>query len=529
MTHEEYKDRFPTVAVIGAGTMGAGIAQLAATHGHQVLLFDVNAPQLDTAMTKMMATMAKLVAKGKFTEQQVTELRQRITLATDLKELADADLVIEAIIEDLAIKRSLFAELETLVSPGAILASNTSSLSISAIAQGMTHPDRFLGMHFFNPAPVMKLVEVVAGIDSDPDLVEQVKGLATSWRKVAVIAKSTPGFIVNRVARPYYAEALRMVEEGFARPDTIDAVLTGCGGFRMGPFTLTDLIGHDVNYAVTASVYDAFYQDSWFRPSLVQKDLVDAGHLGRKSGKGFYDYSDPSAVHVAPEALAHPVPAGASSSEKVTAIGSGESPLQPLMDRLREHYGAEGVRTLHSTAKGTGGLESGELRLGDDIRLLLCDGRLAEQHQADSSGQSVCVIDICGDLSQTPWLYMAGSSRVTDEHKDRIAQCFAPLGIRVIFGADSPGLIVLRTVAMLANLGFDAAFKGVCSLEDVDNAMRYGVNYPKGPIQWAKEVGIPRIRYTLRNLYELYQDDRYRLSYPLAAPGHPLTKGNVSK
>lgn len=519
MTTQDLSQRFATVAVIGAGTMGAGIAQLAATHGHKVLLFDLAEAPLEQAMTKMMASLSRLVTKGKFTEQQVADLRQRITLVTDLAQLSGADIVIEAIVENLDIKRKLFSDLEELVDTRTVLASNTSSLSISALARGMTEPSRFVGMHFFNPAPVMKLVEVVAGIDSDPAILSEVQQLATSWRKVAVQAKSTPGFIVNRVARPYYAEALRLVEEGFGTPAKIDTVLTACGGFRMGPFTLTDLIGHDVNYAVTESVYHAFYQDSWFKPSLVQKDLVDAGHLGRKSGKGFYDYSDSAAQATSAESQAdidpsrHAYAAGSELGAASIRLTGCCGVLAQLGGRLQD-VGAE----LNEQQPGCGSRGEIEISDGDQqLTLRLSDGKTAEQLQRAERDRVAMVIDLAADFATAEFIHIACSSKATDADRNLAARAFAKAGIRVIFGADSPGLVVMRTVAMLANLGYDAVFKGVCSAEDVDNAMRFGVNYPKGPLSWAQEVGLGHVKATLENLRSAYQDDRYRVSYLLSS------------
>lgn len=533
MTTQDLSQRFATVAVIGAGTMGAGIAQLAATHGHKVLLFDLAEEPLEKAMTKMMASLSRLVTKGKFTEQQVSDLRQRIVLVTDLASLADADIVIEAIVEDLAIKRKLFSDLEGLVDERTVLASNTSSLSISALARGMAHPSRFVGMHFFNPAPVMKLVEVIAGIDSDPAVLSEVQQLATSWRKVAVQAKSTPGFIVNRVARPYYAEALRLVEEGFGSPATIDTVLTACGGFRMGPFALTDLIGHDVNYAVTESVYHAFYQDSWFKPSLVQKDLVDAGHLGRKSGKGFYHYSDsaaktgqspsPSQSKGKSQSLAdidpsrHAFATAAELGSASISLVAGNGALAPLQDRLRACCPAEPAERSEQQQSSA---STGAIAISDgdqQLTLRLTDGMTADQQQRAEPNRVVMLIDLAADFATAEYLHVACSTKATEADRALVARVFAKAGIGVIFGADSPGMVVMRTVAMLANLGYDAVFKGVCSAEDVDNAMRFGVNYPKGPLSWAQEVGLAQITATLQNLYSAYHDDRYRSSYLLSS------------
>jgi 3-hydroxybutyryl-CoA dehydrogenase len=284
------------VGIVGAGAMGAGIAQVAAQAGHQVLLFDQSEKALLTAETNLKKTLARLVEKGKLTELDATALAQRITYSEDLEDFKPCGLVIEAIVEQLEIKKKLFSRLEQVVSNSAILATNTSSLSIAALASAVQHKSRLLGIHFFNPAPLMPLVEIIPGITTSTAVANQARALINSWGKHTVMAKDTPGFIVNRVARPFYAEALKMYEEGVADMATIDWAMKTIGGFRMGPFELMDLIGHDVNYVVTETVWTQFYYDPRFKPSITQKRLLEAGWLGRKTQRGFYDYAEGAAA-----------------------------------------------------------------------------------------------------------------------------------------------------------------------------------------------------------------------------------------
>ena len=261
------------VAVIGSGTMGAGIAEVAAAAGHPVRIFDINPKAVDLAIEGIAGRLASRVARGKLASEQADALLARLHPAHDLAALADADLVIEAASERLEVKTALFAQLAAICAPSTLLTSNTSSISITAIAAGVKTPERVAGLHFFNPAPVMKLVEIVRGLETDADTLNALRELAVAWKKQPVVCRSTPGFIVNRVARPFYAETLRALEEQIATPATLDAVLRDAGGFAMGPLQLTDLIGHDVNYAVTESVFHAFGSDPRFQPSLVQKEL----------------------------------------------------------------------------------------------------------------------------------------------------------------------------------------------------------------------------------------------------------------
>ena len=280
------------VGIIGSGAMGSGIAQVAAQAGHSVILNDTNAAALEKAKANFANTFSKLVEKGKVTTEEATTIQNRISYSTSLNDFANCGLVIEAIVENLDVKRTVFQQLEGIVSESCVLASNTSSLSITSIAASCNKANRVMGIHFFNPAPLMPLVEIIPALQSDNALVDEMKALITSWKKVPVIAKDTPGFIVNRVARTFYGEALRIYEEGLADMATIDAAMREIGGFKMGPFELMDLIGNDVNYAVTESVFAAFYFDQRFKPSITQKKIVEAKWYGKKSGRGFYDYSE---------------------------------------------------------------------------------------------------------------------------------------------------------------------------------------------------------------------------------------------
>jgi 3-hydroxybutyryl-CoA dehydrogenase len=282
------------IGVVGAGTMGAGIAQVAAQAGHRVVLTDTNPEQLKKAEQQISSSLLKLTEKGKFSSEEAEEIKNNMAYSTQLSELQEAALVIEAIVENLAVKHQVFTQLEQVVSPTCILASNTSSLSIASIGSCLQDPSRFLGIHFFNPATLMPLVEVIPGVATSSENTQHIEELITSWHKTVVVCKDTPGFIVNRVARPFYGEALRIYEEGLADFATIDWAMTTIGGFKMGPFTLMDYIGNDINYTVTETVFAAFYFDPRFKPSFTQKRHMEAGFLGRKTGRGFYNYQEGS-------------------------------------------------------------------------------------------------------------------------------------------------------------------------------------------------------------------------------------------
>jgi 3-hydroxybutyryl-CoA dehydrogenase len=480
------------IGVVGSGAMGAGIAQVAAVAGARVLLTDAAPGVAGRAVDQIRQRVTDRVAQGKLDADPAA---LELSAAADLAGLSGCDLVIEAIVEDLAAKRGLLAELEQAVRDGCVLATNTSSLSVTALGAALARPERFVGLHFFNPVPAMRLVEVVSGLATAPATADKAASLAAGWGKTVVRCSDTPGFIVNRVARPFYAEAWRLLEENAASPAVIDAVLTGAGGFRMGPFALMDLIGHDVNEAVTTSVWSAFGHDPRFAPALPQRALVQAGWLGRKSGRGVYEYGEGAAGAGAAPAQSAPAPR--------TVVEHGRSPLRPLLDRS----GVAVITASHSTAPPL--LASGVVELPGGALLAQCAGAPASALSAPS-GRPVIVADRVLDPEKATAIAVAASDGCPRTALAEAVGLFQAAGLAVYVIDDAPGLIVTRTVAMLANLAADAAAARVASPADVDTAMKLGTGYPRGPLAWADQWGAADVLAILDALENWYRDSHYR-------------------
>ena len=491
-----------TVLVIGAGIMGAGIAQVAAQAGHRVRLYDSRDGAAADAKRKLAATFDGLVGKGKIVPEAATAALARIETIAALAEAQDCGLVVEAIVENLEVKRSLLKQLEAVVAPDCVLATNTSSISVTALANGMTHPQRLVGMHFFNPVPLMKLVEVVSGLHTDAAVAAAIHALSAAWGKVPVHTKSTPGFIVNRIARPYYAETLALLQEQAAEPKALDACLKGAG-FRMGPCELMDLIGHDTNFAVTRSVYEANFFDKRFVPSLVQCEMVDGGLLGRKSGRGFYRHGDGAAAPALPVAVQD----APQMAREVTVHGNGEIAdwLEQSVKVALAPQGWGPARDRQSTWVG--------LAI-DDARLVLTDGHSAREHAAALDVHDVAVFDRPLLLPATSGVALAYSlSPDASEHWQAQAPAWlAALGFSPQRLSDTPGLVVARTVAMLINEAADAVLQGVCTASGADTAMKLGVNYPAGPFEWLARWDRREVIRVLDALDAEYRGERYRVS-----------------
>jgi 3-hydroxybutyryl-CoA dehydrogenase len=463
------------LGVVGAGPMGAGIAQVGLTCGMKVILFDLSAEALGKARTDIMARIARMVEKGQLPEGAVADAETRLELASDLARFAPAELVIEAIVERLEPKQQLFADLEAIVAPDAILASNTSSLSIAAIASRCTGKHRVCGLHFFNPVPLMKLVEVVVGPSTSADVTARAIAFSRQIAKVPVTVKDGPGFLVNLQGRAYVTEGLAVVQESVTDPATVDRIMRDGAGFRMGPFELMDLTGIDVNYPVSTFIHQGYQYDPRLKTTPLHALMADAGRFGRKTGQGFHDYSPGAALPPAP-----PAPSGRS--------------LRPCFGEASPHWAA-----------------LGNVEEGSDVILIAPIGEdcATACHRLGLDPRETVAVDFtAADRKHLTVMAAVGGRAKADEAADWLRGS----GFAVEVIADSPGFVLQRILAMVANLGCELAQIGVGAPADIDTAMKLAQNYPLGPLEWAEKLGVAVTHEIMCQLQAITGSDRYRPS-----------------
>ncbi len=507
-----------TIAVAGAGTMGSGIALAALLAGLRAILYDIDEALLERARDYI---------EGHLQRKQRAINIKYLSLTSDVSKFQPAGVVIEAIPEDLSLKQELFRRLDQICPPPAILATNTSTLSVTAIAGAVTSPERVAGMHFFNPAPVLPLVEVVRGARSSPATVQSLTDLAKKMGKTPVVAGDTPGFIVNRVARPFYGEALRLLGEGAASHDQIDRLLREAGGFKMGPFELMDLIGIDINFTATQSMYEQTFLEPRYRPHILQARMVQDNALGRKTGRGFYTYDSPG-------------PRTETSPEPVSPLAPGSTVLlcegswAPGIKELNQEAGldlrvvqAEESSQAEATPEAVAGIAVAGRHegLGQAIRVLdrmlepgaplfvqCADITLAEAASYAKHHQQRLVGFDGLFFSNGPAASLVAAPKLAPQVRQAALSYLAGLGKSGVWVQDSPGLVLPRLVCMLANEAAFALGEGVAEAATIDLAMQLGTNYPKGPLEWAAQLGYNRVVTVLEHLHNEYGEERYRIS-----------------
>lgn len=479
-----------TVAVIGAGAMGRGIAQVAAQGGYQVLIFDAAAGAAQAGIAAVAGQLGQLVDKGRISADDAKAASARLTAAGSLADLAPADLAIEAVVEDLVIKRQLFTALEDLLSPQAILATNTSSIRIASIAAACRHKSRVAGMHFFNPVPVMKLVEVIGAPDTDPAVLERLTEVGRRMGRVPVAVKDGPGFLVNLGGRAYTTEALRIYHEGSATPAQVDAIMRDACGFKLGPFELLDLTGLDVNFPVSMIIYDGFFQDRRLTTSPIHQAMRESGRLGRKTGQGFYAYD-------------------AAGKKLPGQEGDADAPINAApASRVAVVADHQGLLAACLTAAGAALVD-------DDGQVPLLAAPLGEDcanlaHRLKLDHRRLVAVDptTIGPHRLTVMTAPGADPAIRAAVIARLAQT----GAKVTAIRDSVGFVAQRIRAMIANLGCEMAQTGVAPVADIDMGMELGLNYPQGPLKLAEMIGPSTVLTTLTGLQALTGDDRYRPS-----------------
>lgn len=484
---------YKTIGIVGAGAMGQGIAQIAAQAGSTVKLFDLKPEAAKVAMARLSAQWDTLVAKNRLAAAMAADHKSRVLAITSLDSLADCDLVVEAVIERLDVKQSLFEQLEALVSPEAVLATNTSSLSVTALGSKLRHPERFAGFHFFNPVPLMKVVEVIAGLRTGAAVCRQLAEYARQMGHTPVQASDTPGFIVNHAGRGYGTEALRIVSEGIADFATIDRILRDQAGFRLGPFELLDLTGLDVSHPVMESVYRQYYEEARYRPSAITAQRLAGGMLGRKSGEGFYRYLD-GAMQVTPEAPAPLV------EELPPVWVSPRAARRSELLQLLKNLGAK-IETGTSPSALALTLVA---PLGFDITTVAVVERL---DPARTIG-----IDMLIDDAATRRRVLATNPATRSDMRDAAHALFASDGKAVSVIRDSGGFVTQRVIATIVNIASDICQQSICTPKDLEMAVTLGLGYPLGPLAMGDRYGPTNILEVLFNMQTVYGDQRYRPS-----------------